>query len=126
MGLSPSLNLTNACRHGCKYTDQKGSDAMLTSIQTAGVAPEVNLRITGFETHGRCRSLKRGVSVAHKKGPVSSKFFFKEIKILPFVGWIYHLNVSRKLKFSALNYTHYLSKTTSTTSCTYNENTFRS
>ena len=31
----------------CKYMDWKGSATMLTSIQSAGVAPEMNLRITG-------------------------------------------------------------------------------
>ena len=30
----------------CKYVDRKGSVAMLTIVQSAGVAPEVNLRIT--------------------------------------------------------------------------------
>ena len=34
----------NACGHICKYVDQKGLPAMLTSIMSAGVAPEVNLR----------------------------------------------------------------------------------
>ena len=41
-----SSSSTNACGHVCKYVDQKGSAAMLTSIKSAGVAPEVNLRIT--------------------------------------------------------------------------------
>ena len=36
---------TNACGHICRYVDQKDLTAMLTSIQSAGVAPEVNLRI---------------------------------------------------------------------------------
>ena len=44
---------TNACRHVCEYMDQKGSAAMLTSIQTAGVAPEVNLRITQVRKHAK-------------------------------------------------------------------------
>ena len=34
------------CRHIHRYVDQKGLAAMLISIQSAGVAPEVNLRIT--------------------------------------------------------------------------------
>ena len=42
---------TNACVHVCKYVDKKGLAAMLTSIQTAGVAPEVNLRITQVRKH---------------------------------------------------------------------------
>ena len=33
-------------RNVCKYVDQKGSAAMLTSTQSATVTPEVNLRIT--------------------------------------------------------------------------------
>ena len=71
-GFNP-WNSTNACRHVCKYVDQNGSAATLTSIQSAGVAPEVNLRITqestqgihpGFETQGRRhQKSKTGVSV---------------------------------------------------------------
>ena len=30
----------------CLYVDQKGSAAVLTSVQSAGVGPEMNLRIT--------------------------------------------------------------------------------
>ena len=37
---------TNASGHIYKYVDQKGLAAMLTSIQSAGATPEVNLRIT--------------------------------------------------------------------------------
>ena len=43
MGSSPRAS-TNARRHVCRYVDQKGLAVMLTSIQSAGVAPEVNLR----------------------------------------------------------------------------------
>ena len=43
VGSSPQTS-TNARRHVCRYVDQKGSAAMLTSIQSAGVTPEVNLR----------------------------------------------------------------------------------
>ena len=61
---------------------------MLTSIQSAGVAPEVNLRNSwhagdeahkqgihpGFETQGRHhQKFKTGVSVAPQKGSMSSK-----------------------------------------------------
>ena len=66
--------------HVCRYVDQKFSAAMLTSIQSAGVTPEVNLRITqarkhakgihpGFETHCRChqKSKNRGISGLTKK-----------------------------------------------------------
>ena len=42
-GFKPQTS-TNACGHVCRYVDQKGSAAMLTSIQSAGVTPEVNLR----------------------------------------------------------------------------------
>ena len=42
-GFEPQ-NPTNAHRHVCRYVDQKGLAAMQTSIQSAGVAPEVNLR----------------------------------------------------------------------------------
>ena len=35
---------TNAHRHVYMYVDQKGLAAMLTSVQSAGVTPEVNLR----------------------------------------------------------------------------------
>ena len=80
---------TNACGHIiCKYVDRKGSAAMVASVQSAGVAPEVNLRITtgkklckskkgmnpGFETQGRHhQKSKTGVSVAPRKG---LKIFF--------------------------------------------------
>ena len=74
--------------------DQKGSAAMLTSIQSVGVAPEVNLRNSlhtghkahkrgihpGFETQGRHhQKSKTGMSVVPRKGLMSSKkFFFKK------------------------------------------------
>ena len=59
-----SQTFTNACGHVCKYVDQKGSAAMLTSTQSAGVTLEVNVRTTqvrkhikvihpGFETQAR-------------------------------------------------------------------------
>ena len=43
---APAQNSTNACGHVCKYVDQKGSAAMLTSRQSSGVEPVVNLKIT--------------------------------------------------------------------------------
>ena len=81
---------TNVCRHFYRYVEQKGSAAMLTSIQLAGVTPEVNLRNPlcageeahkgihpGFETLGRChQKSKTGVSVAPQKGLVCYKKFF--------------------------------------------------
>ena len=64
----------------CKYVDQKGSAAMLTSIQSAGVTPEVNLRITQARKHAFkgstlalkpradvTRSQNRGISGPTKK-----------------------------------------------------------
>ena len=51
---------TNACRHVCKYVDQKGSAAMLTFIQSAGVTSEVNLSITQGE------SMQKGSTLALK------------------------------------------------------------
>ena len=83
----------NACGHVCRYMDRKGLAAMLTSIQSVGVAPEVNLRNSlhagnkackrrihsGFETQGRRRQKsKTGVSVAPRKGFMSSKTFLKK------------------------------------------------
>ena len=65
---------------------------MLTSILSAGVTPEVNMRITqmrkdtkgihpGFETQGRChQKSKMGVSVATHKGLMSSNNFKKNNK----------------------------------------------
>ena len=88
-GFDPQTS-TNACWYVCKYIGQKGFAAMLTSIQSAGVAPEVNLRnplcageearkqgiYPGFETQGRhLQKSQTGVSVATRKGLMSSKFF---------------------------------------------------
>ena len=46
---------TYACEHIYKYVDQKGLGltAILTAIQSAGVTPEVNLRITQARKHTR-------------------------------------------------------------------------
>ena len=93
-GFEPQTS-TNACGHVCRYMDRKGSAAMLTSIQSVGVAPEVNLRNSlhagdkahkqgihpGFETQGRRhQKSKTGVSVASRKGQMSSKNFLKNFK----------------------------------------------
>ena len=51
-GFEPQIS-TNACGHICKYVDRKGSAAMLTPIWSAGVMPEVNLRITQARKHAR-------------------------------------------------------------------------
>ena len=61
MGLSPGLNLhpTNACRHVCRYVDQKGSAAMLTSIQSAGVTSE-------GEDHTGEKACKKGSTMGLK------------------------------------------------------------
>ena len=72
--------------------DQKGLAAILTSIQSAGIAPEVNLRITqmrkhtkgihsGFETEDRChQKSKTGVSVTPQKGTYVLQNFKKKKK----------------------------------------------
>ena len=79
---------TNACRHVCRYVDQKGSAVMLTFIQSAGVAPEVNLRNSlqagdkarkwgihpGFETQGG--HPKQGYQWPHEKDLCPPKIFF--------------------------------------------------
>ena len=66
---------------------------MLTSTQSAGVTPDMNLRITqarkhakgihhGVESQGRChQKSKTGVSVAPRKGLMSSKKLQKKKKI---------------------------------------------
>ena len=75
----------------CKYMDENGLVAMLATKRSAGVAPEVNLRIslcagdkahkrnhTGFETQGICHEKSKiGVSVAPQKGLMSSKKILK-------------------------------------------------
>ena len=73
MGSSPRPNPhTSVCWHIYKYVDWKGSAAMLTSLQSAGVTPEVNLSSNmqesmqkgihlSFESQGRChRKAKTG------------------------------------------------------------------
>ena len=68
----------------CKYMDRKGSSAMLTSFQSAGVAPQVNPRITEIrklqgihpasEIQGRRhQKSKTGTSVVPQKGLMFSK-----------------------------------------------------
>ena len=88
---------TNACRHVCRYIDRKSSAAMLTSIQLAGVAPEVNLRNSlhtgdkahkwgiqpGFETQGRhYQKSKTGYQWHHEKDLCPPNIFKKEKKLL--------------------------------------------
>ena len=51
VGLSPKLLPIRVDL--CRYMDQKGSAAMLTSIQSAGVASEVNLRIIQMRKHAK-------------------------------------------------------------------------
>ena len=64
--------------------DQKGSAAMLISIQSAGVTPEVNLRITQARKHTRdplgfeIRSPKQGYQWPHKKDLCPPKTFLKK------------------------------------------------
>ena len=95
MGLSPEPPPMLADTSAGMW-DQKGLAAMLTSIQSAGVAPEVNLRNSlhtgdkacksgihsGFKTQGRHhQNSKTGVSVATQKGLMSSKKFLKKKKL---------------------------------------------
>ena len=82
-----SQTFINACRHICRYVDQKGLAAMLTSIQSAGVAREVNLRNSlhigdkahkwgihpGFETQGRC----------YQKSEECGKVVFLQLAVRP-------------------------------------------
>ena len=52
-GFEPQTS-TNACGHVSRYMNQKGLAAMLTSIQSAGVTSEMNLRnplCAGEEAH---------------------------------------------------------------------------
>ena len=84
-GFEPKIS-TNARGYVHRYVDQKGLASILTSTQSAGVTPEVNLRITqarkhpGFETQGRCHhKFKTGVSVAPRKGLMSSKLKKKRL-----------------------------------------------
>ena len=51
-GIEPRTSI-NACGHVCKYVDQKSSASMLTSIQSVGVTPEVNLRIQQARKHAK-------------------------------------------------------------------------
>ena len=69
----------------CKYTNWKGSAAMLGTKKFAGVAPEVNPVKAGekarihpnFETQGKWyQKFKTGLSVAPQKGLIFSKTFF--------------------------------------------------
>ena len=86
-GFEPQTS-TNACRHNCRYVDQKGSAAMLTSIQSAGVIPEVNLRMTQARKHAKgilalkpgtdiTRSPKQGYQWPHEKDWCPTKILKK-------------------------------------------------
>ena len=81
--------------------DRNSSAAMLTSVQSAGVTPEVNLRTSfyagdkagkqgihpGFETQGRrYQKSKTGVSVAPRKGLLSSNNLKKKKFSCPLLG----------------------------------------
>ena len=70
----------------CKYVDRKGSTFILTFVQSLGVAPEVNLRIStvekgckqvihpGLETLDKChQKFKRGISYPTKRTCVLEK-----------------------------------------------------
>ena len=75
--------------HMCKYTDQKGTAAMLSTKRSAGVTPEVSVRNPlhngekackqgihpGFETQCRRHQMsKTGVSAAWQKDLVAPKY----------------------------------------------------
>ena len=93
-GFQPQTS-TNACGHVCRYMDQKSLAAMLTSIQSAGVSPEVNLRNSlqagdkackrgihpGFETQGRPhQKSKTGYQWPHEKDLCPPKILNKRKK----------------------------------------------
>ena len=59
---------TNACRH--KYMNQKGSAVMLTTLQPAGVALEVNLR-NSTQTR-RCASKKSTLTLKPRTDKMES------------------------------------------------------
>ena len=90
---NPHPNLHQCLWTQSKYVDRKGLASMPTSIQSASVTPEVNLRITQVRKHAK-RDLpwlynpgqmpqeaqNRGFTVAPQKGLVPSYFFFKKRK----------------------------------------------
>ena len=94
MGLSPQTS-TNVHRHVCRYVDQKGSAAMLTSIQSAGVTPEGNLRnplCTGKEAH------KQGIQPGFKtQGRRHQK---SKIRVSAASRKMYHTNFLRFSQFA--------------------------
>ena len=63
--------------------DQKGSAAMLTSIQSTGVTPEVNLRITQARNHanGSTLALMLRADVTGSPELMTSIFFFAKRKL---------------------------------------------
>ena len=106
-GFEPRTS-TNACGHVCRYVDRKGWAAMLTSIQSAGVTPEVNPRNSlhagdkarkqgihpGFETQGR--RPKQGYqwpppkNFKKKKLPIGGGLFCS-------VGWVHRTDCTAPL-----------------------------
>ena len=98
----------------CKYLDRKGWSTMLTSVQSAGVTPEVNLRITQARKHtseGSTLALKpradvtqTGISVAPRKGLMSSIHFFKKLPTINLIlGSLLPL-----IQESCLNFIHFV------------------
>ena len=96
MGSSPKPPPMLVNEYICKYVDQKGSAAMLTSIQSTGVTPEVNLRITqvrkntGEKAHRGStlalkpradvtRSPKQGYQWPHNKDVCPPENFLKKV-----------------------------------------------
>ena len=105
--------------------DQKDSAVMLTSIQSAGVTPEVNLRIKHADEKAHkkgstqalkpradiIRSPKQGYQWPHKKDLCP----LKKINEAPPVGgskWFAHLPIPKKLIYTSLHYAHFITHVT--------------
>ena len=82
---------TNACKKVFKFEDQKDSAAMLAVKSSAGVAPEVNLRISlhagkevpGFETQDTHHQVQNtGISGSTKRTDVL------QLKKKSFKNWL--------------------------------------
>ena len=93
---------TNACRHVCKYMDQKGPTAMLTSIQSAGVTTKVNLLIIQARKHARDlpwlwnpgqtspEVKNRGISGPTKRNNKKSQYMATNISKIKQIQWSYN------------------------------------
>ena len=72
---------TSACRHICRFVDQNGSAAMLTSIESTGVTPEVNLRITQVRKYAKTSQTSPEVQNRGLSGPQKGLMSSKKIQI---------------------------------------------